>query len=512
MTDAADTVRSLSEPERRLLAAAADVDGAMALAALAEKAGFSSENEAYSSASWLQRKGLLELEERATSYVLAGPEAETFVRDGFPERRVHAYVARHGGHSLLEDLQREFPQDVVNIALSWWKRKGLGTIERTERGTILRAAATAPPAEDEAFLGVLFARTRTTQAGWREDEAQREGGRGFEALRSRPGLLEVRPVKQRLVRLSAAGREAAAAAAHAGELVGELTPELIASGAWRGKSFQSYDVRTAPKRDAAAKPHPLVQIIERIRGIFVELGFTEIEDDYVQSAFWNLDALFIPQDHPAREMQDTFYLRRPSKLSVPEDLFERISNVHRTGKGTKSVGWGQGLDLAESQRALLRTHTTEGTIRYLAKNPTPPIRVFSIGRVFRHETMDATHLPEFHQVEGIATEEGADLPMLLGILKEFYARMGFPQVRLRPSYYPYTEPSLDVEVWYNDRWLELGGAGIFRPEVTVPLGVRTPVLAWGLGLERLAMLRLRRKDIRDLYVSDLEWLRMQPLV
>jgi phenylalanyl-tRNA synthetase alpha chain len=160
----------------------------------------------------------------------------------------------------------------------------------------------------------------------------------------------------------------------------------------------------------------------------------------------------------------------------------------------------------------LRTHTTVGTIRHLAQHPGENLRVFSVGRVFRKETMDATHLPEFHQIEGIATEEGADFPMLLGILKEFYKRMGFEKLRWRPSYYPYTEPSMDVEVWTGKKWMELGGCGVFRPEVTQPFGIKTPVLAWGLGLERLAMLRFGLTDIRQIYISDLEWLRRQPLL
>ena len=143
----------------------------------------------------------------------------------------------------------------------------------------------------------------------------------------------------------------------------------------------------------------------------------------------------------------------------------------------------------------------------MSDNPDPPVRVFSVGRVFRREALDSTHLPEFTQVEGIIVEPNANFGMLIGVLKEFYRRMGFDDVRVRPAYFPYTEPSLEVEVRFGDRWLELGGAGIFRPEVTAPFGIECPVLAWGLGLERLAMLRLGIKDIRMLYQSDLQWLK-----
>ena len=152
------------------------------------------------------------------------------------------------------------------------------------------------------------------------------------------------------------------------------------------------------------------------------------------------------------------------------------------------------------------------TIQYLAQNPTDPCRVFAIDRVFRKESIDRTHLPEFHQIEGIIMEPGANLGMLVSTLKTFYAKMGYPEVRVRPAYFPYTEPSLEVEVKWRGKWLELGGAGIFRPEVTEPLGIKDPVCAWGMGLERLAMLVLGLDDIRQLYISDLEWLRNQPIL
>lgn len=508
---ASDAAKQLAEGERRIVHALLAAGGRLALADLATRAGFPSANEAYSAASWLRNKGLVEIEETTTEAVQVGPEGRMFLERGFPERRAHEAVTRLGGRAPLAQLRGgELSDADLSVALAWWKRKGLGTIEKAGGDTVLVATPGVRPTDDEVLLGIL-----RTEGGTTADAARALNAKGFEVLRGRPGVLDLRAGKQRAVRLTAEGQAVAAVAA-TGTLLGELTPELITSGAWRGKDFQSYSLATQGQRPTPAKPHPLVQIIERIRDIFVELGFAEIEDEYVQSAFWNLDALFIPQDHPARDMQDTFYLEHPSALPVDRELLRTISGVHADGGGTGSRGWGRPLDPAESQRALLRTHTTVGTIRHLAhltaEERAKPVRVFSIGRVFRHETMDATHLPEFHQVEGIATEEGADFPMLLGLLQEFFRRLGFPELRWRPAYFPYTEPSMEVEVWTGTKWLELGGCGIFRAEVTKPFGVGTPVLAWGLGLERLAMMRLGLKDIRDLYVSDVEWLRDQPLL
>jgi phenylalanyl-tRNA synthetase alpha chain len=213
-------------------------------------------------------------------------------------------------------------------------------------------------------------------------------------------------------------------------------------------------------------------------------------------------------------MQDTFYLKHPERLDLTKDeeLVEKVRQVHENGWTTGSLGWRYKWSRAEAERALLRTHTTVNSVRYIAAHPTPPFKVFTIGRLFRNEAMDSTHLPEFMQIEGIVCEKGANFDMLCGLLREFYKRMGLPKIRIRPAYFPYTEPSLEVEVWWNDQWMELGGAGVFRPEVTHPLGVKEPVLAWGLGFERMAMLVWGLKDIRDIYISDVDWLKGMPQI
>ncbi len=189
-----------------------------------------------------------------------------------------------------------------------------------------------------------------------------------------------------------------------------------------------------------------------------------------------------------------------------DELVSSVKKMHEEGDGT-SKGWCYEWDSEVAQKALLRTHTTVNTIRHLSENSTPPQRVFSIGRVFRNEAIDAKHLPEFMQVEGIIMEEGSNLKMLFGILTEFYKQLGFEKTRIRPGYFPYTEPSLEVDIFFNGEWMELGGAGIFRPEVVSPLGIDDPVLAWGMGLERLAMVVFDVKDMRSLYISDIDWVK-----
>ena len=242
--------------------------------------------------------------------------------------------------------------------------------------------------------------------------------------------------------------------------------------------------------------------------MFTDMGFVEMSSEYVQPSFWNLDVLFTPQDHPARDLQDTFYLENPSSIHIDdEELVEKIRNIHENGGDTGSTGWGGTWSREMAESALLRTHSTVTSIRYIAAHPDAPQKAFSISRIFRNESIDATHLPEFTQIEGIVIDEKADFNMLVSMIREFYAKMGFDQIRIRPAYFPYTEPSLEIEVFFNGKWMELGGAGMFRPEVLAPFGVKTPVLAWGFGFERLAMLKWNIKDIRDLYISDIDTLK-----
>jgi phenylalanyl-tRNA synthetase alpha chain len=293
------------------------------------------------------------------------------------------------------------------------------------------------------------------------------------------------------------------------EEIGTLTREQILSGAWKTASLRKYDIKKLPKTVYPGKAHPYQRLIDEMRQILLEMGFTEMHGEIVQSAFWNFDALFQPQDHPAREMQDTFYLNEQAPLS---EGWERLRDMHEHGGETSSTGWGGKWNPEKAKQCVLRTHTTSLSIQYLACHPEPPVKAFCIGRVYRREAIDPTHTPEFEQLEGIVMDKDVTFRHLLGFLKEFYTRMGFEDVRFRPGFFPYTEPSVEPEIYVDGLgWVEMGGAGVFRQEVTAPWGVTSPVLAWGLGVSRVAMLRMGLKDLRQLYQSDLEWIRSSPI-
>jgi phenylalanyl-tRNA synthetase alpha chain len=361
-------------------------------------------------------------------------------------------------------------------------------------------------------------------------------------LANRPELAKIKNRTERVISLTDKGAEALKSRIRKVLERNTLTPEDLESGTWREIKLRPYDVKLAAKDVYPAKIHPLRKIIEQTRRAFLEMGFAEVVSPMVESAFWNFDALFQPQDHPARDMQDTFYMRHPavaplpgeekgvrnrfhgsgpadervSQKTVPDTFFNILENVRRThedGWETGSEGWGYTWSPEVSRQVVLRTHTTAATIRALAANPNPPGKSFCVGWTYRNETISFKHLPVFHQVDGIIIDEEANLASLMGTLQEFYSKMGFGRVKFKPAFYPYTEPSVDVVVYMESRgkWLEMGGAGIFRPEVTLPLGCRYPVLAWGLGIERLAMLRFGLSDIRELYGTNLNELEKVPL-
>ena len=252
-----------------------------------------------------------------------------------------------------------------------------------------------------------------------------------------------------------------------------------------------------------ARTHPLKDTIDEIREIFVTLGFSEILGNMTQSSFWNFDALFTPQDHPARELQDTFYLDGVSAKKIGTS--DQIRNVSKSHKKNWRYQW----DINEAQKMVLRTHTTCVTIKHLAEKKPDDARIFSLGRVFRNEKVSYKHLVEFNQIEGIVVGKDANLRNLMGIQREFYKRIGITKIKFWPTFFPYTEPSLQTMV-YNEKlgkWIELFGMGIFRPEVTKPLGITQPVLAWGGGIERIAMLKYDLDDVREFYNNNLGWLR-----
>ncbi|MDG7022215.1 MAG: phenylalanine--tRNA ligase subunit alpha [Nitrososphaerota archaeon] len=478
------------------------------------------------------------------------------------ERKVLASLG--DGPKLLEAIVAStgLLPDQVRRSISWLSSKGL--VAATEASST-ELKATGRPAEltlvekvkdmggeaSVAYLrnavgedkGFSAAMGRAISAGWVEVKEgmmgqivllkDKEAGRSLEALvdllkggvseasvapeqRStvadlvKRGLVERNESKTVSLAITQDGTEAVNSVEDQG--FDRLTSEILSAVRATGVEVKLRPIDVAASAPAfhPGRRHPVKELIAEVREVYLSMGFAEIAGEAVQPALWNFDALFTPQDHPARELQDTFYVKGMRDESIGRTgEVANIAAAHESGWRTGSKGWRYKWNVEEARRLVLRTHNTAVTVQATRDSKGAETRVFSVARVYRNENLDYKHLAELHQMEGIVVGEGLSLRDLMGVLTKFYGKLGMSGVKLWPSYFPYTEPSMQVMVYYDKvgKWLEMGGAGMFRPEVTWPLGVKTPVIAWGCGLERLLMLRLGMDDIRELYDNDLRWLR-----
>lgn len=428
---------------------------------------------------WLKFKDLIQISESEKSFVKLGHGGSGALEKGLPERQLVNYLKSIPGFSCemgqaRDHLKNEFSPAIANAKKNGW-------VEIYENRIMLKGYHDTT--SEERILKLLANKGSVSLEEIEDKEA-------LESLKKRPEFLGFASTKSAVVGITEKGTQAAHSAASAPE----------------GSVTRAIDVEAPAPTVYAAKSHPLADVIDEVREIFVSLGFSELVGNSTQSSFWNFDALFIPQDHPAREMQDTFYIKDTNARSIatPKQV-RQVSTAHKNG-------WHYDWKLDAARRMVLRTHTTCVTIRELADRQYDEARLFSIGRVYRNEKVSYKHLVEFNQVEGVVVGKNVTLRDLMGLQMEFYRKMGIKKAKFWPTFFPYTEPSLQSMI-YNERhgrWVELFGMGIFRPEVTRPLGIKHPVLAWGGGIERIAMLKYDLDDVRELYNNKLGWLRSVP--
>jgi len=418
---------------------------------------------------WLKLKNLVNIEESKQVYLRLGKNGLEANSKGLPERQLL---------NLLKEKPRKLNEIKKELEFIFGPAMGIARnnnwVETDGENVSLKNA----PAEilEEKIISKIG--TNKIPIDEIEDKDT------LDILKKRPDFVVEEIEKSQIISLTQKGKEI------------EIKTETFTIGA-------VINVEADVPRTFVAKTHPLKDIINEIREIFVTLGFSEIQGNLTQPSFWNFDALFTPQDHPAREMQDTFYL--DGLISKKIATAKQIQQVAKSHKKSWRYLWS----INEARKMVLRTHTTCDTIKFLADNKPDEARVFSLGRVFRNEKVSYKHLVEFNQVEGVVVGKNTTLRDLMGIQQEFYKRMGLDKVKFWPTFFPYTEPSLQSMVYNEklDKWVELFGMGIFRPEVTKPLGITKPVLAWGGGIERIAMLKYGLDDVREFYNNNLKWLR-----
>ena len=303
-----------------------------------------------------------------------------------------------------------------------------------------------------------------------------------------------------------------------------LTLDMLKT--WKSVNFKQYNLNALGSDIPGGSLHPLLKVKTEIRKILMNMGFEEMPTNrYVESSFWNFDSLFQPQQHPARDAHDTFFIDSPARADeLPLDYLTDVKAMHEVG-GSGSIGWRYNWSEEESRKNILRTHTTAVSARvlyeigqeYVKTGKFRPRKCFSIDRVFRNESLDATHLAEFHQVEGFVVDYGLNLSNLMGEIKEFFRRMGLEQLSFKPAYNPYTEPSMEIFAYHPGlkKRIEIGNSGIFRPEMLRPMGFpeNVSVIAWGLSVERPTMIKYGISNIRDLFghKMDIASLKYSPL-
>jgi phenylalanyl-tRNA synthetase alpha chain len=495
-----DVLESLSPDERTLL----EYLETGTLERIKEKSKLD-ETKILRSLQYLENKGIVKLKSETKKIIDLDKNGVVYLKHGLPERRLLNTVTEVPEIELEKAKSKsKLSDNEFKVALGTLKSKAL--IELKDGKIILKASKEEimKKSLEEQFLELLPID---------ESKLTPEQLYALDSLRSRKEIILVKDQRSVNIELTQLGKELVKEdISKFKDMIEALTPDMIMNETWKGRKFRKYDITSKVPEISGGKRHFVNQSIDYARKLWTELGFKEMQGTLVQTGFWNFDALFTAQDHPVRELQDTFYIKDIKGKLPDKELVEAVKKAHEGGiKGSK--GWQYKWQEKEAERVILRTHTTcisAHTLASLKKLKDKTGKYFAIGKCFRNETVDWSHGFEFNQTEGIVVDKNANFGHLFGYLQEFYKKMGFEKVKFVPSYFPYTEPSVEIYVWHSERktWLELGGAGMFRPEVVIALlGEYIPVLAWGPGFDRALMDYYAIKDLRELYSNNLTQLR-----
>ena len=467
---------------------------------------------------WLQPKGLLEVkEESITSLVSLTETGKDYLDKGTPEMRI-LNALREGKQCTVKDVIQAWGMDPSEVSSAVGALKEAGVI-RIVQGGILELVPDTDITSYEFLTGLIQAVSAKDQAELTTFSAAYQTAiqANFHKRGKSKGIFRITEKKNRSYGLTADGKALLRLIQERGAVTEEasvLTPEMLKQGTWKNKKFRAYNIALNPPRQSIGRKHPYKEFLEFVKYKFVGMGFEEMRGPLVENEFWDMDALYMPQFHPARNIHDVYYVQEPASCKKIEEPFaKKVAAAHKDGGKTGSKGWRYPFDVERAKRLILRSQGTAVSARTLASGPKIPGKYFSIARCFRYDAVDATHAPDFYQVEGIVLGEDINFTTLLGLLQLFgqeIAKAG--EFQFRPAYFPFTEPSVELHVKHPELgWMELGGAGLFRPEVTKPLGVDVPVIAWGLGLDRMAMVALGIQDIRELFSRDLDFIRTKKI-
>jgi phenylalanyl-tRNA synthetase alpha chain len=514
--DISSLIDSLHPLEMKVLTAfrASPTGGTLSTEQLASATGLEA-SQLSMAVEWLLAKDLLVIEsETVTPMVSLTPLGETYFEHSSPIERILAAAreaAGTGKRLTIPDLPTRAGLDPSDVSKAVGRLKKEGVLLIVQGGCIESTGRSSPSAD--AMRTLLQQMHENPCELERLPDAHRQLIQDHAVKRG--NAKEPFRVDDRVARSFALSESGVTAAEHlatqgAMEEVAQLSPELLKDGSWRNKRFRKYTISLRAPRIGVGKKHPYREFLDVVKTKLVIMGFQEMRGALVETEFWNMDALFMPQFHPARDIHDVYFVKAPTHAKgIAEPFLSRVIRAHECGGDTGSTGWGYPFDMERAKRLVLRSQGTAVSARTLASAPAVPGKYFSIARCFRYDQVDATHATDFFQVEGIVLGDDINFRTLLGLLNLFAREVAqAKEVKFLPAYFPFTEPSVELHVRHPRLgWMELGGAGLFRSEVTLPLGVTVPVIAWGLGLDRMAMVALGIHDIRELFTDNLDLIR-----
>lgn len=452
---------------------------------------------------FLEKKKLVETKIETKKVIDLGVLGIQYNKTELPERKVLDLLFKEKKIEIRRIPKScKINENEAKVSIGTLKKKSLIDIDNS----FVKLSPKATDAKKK-FLEELILETLPRE----EDTLNPEEKLAIENLKKRKEIVEVRDKKNVYVKLT---KEAELLTEEdlKEQYIEQLDSKMLMSSSWKNKKFRRYDLSVPVPKIYGGKRHFVNQAIDYAKRIWLDMGFKEMEGKKIETGFWVFDSLFTAQDHPVREMQDTFFIKNVKGKLPSKELVDEVKKAHEGGVD-ESIGWNYQWDEEDAKKVLLRTHTTALSAHKLveiAKNKEFPAKYFAIGKCFRNETVDWSHGFEFHQTEGIVVDENANFRQLLGYLMQFYKKMGYEKVRVRPGYFAYTEPSLEIDVFnpVKKEWIELGGAGMFRPEVTIPIfGRHIPVLAWGQGLGRIITQFYKINDLREMEKNNITQLR-----
>lgn len=441
------------------------------------KAAKLSEVQINRAALWLENKGLAKVEKKAENFAELGALGKKYLKNKLPERRFLESI--RDKPLTLDEIKKKANLDKqeFSFCLGYLKKKGWVLPGKHIIITEYGKKQLKKPTFEEHLLEKL-GKSRLNVSDLKPEENY-----ALDALKKRQDIIDlVKETSQKII------------ITEKGSKVVKIPVKV---------KVRRYDISSPVPKIYPGKKQAYRAFQDEVKKELTSMGFQEMTGPVIESCFYNCDALYMPQDHPARGIHDLYSISGKSDAKDFTKYVKKVGDAHEKG-------WGYKFDENKSKELILRSQGTALSARTLAKAEVPG-KYFALAKCYRPDVVDVTHLTEFYQLEGIVLDKNVNFRHLLGLLGDFAKRIAHAdKIKFVPvAYFPFTEPSVTGYIWHKElkQWIEVLPAGIFRPEVTEPFGIKVPVLAWGIGLDRLFMIREGINDIRQLFSYNLNWLR-----